>query len=95
MQVDNLDLRQELKSVTNQLTETERILDESQTEEAQLRVKFAATQKELSSARSWRTENEPRLLGLEKENRTNLGQWWQQIRLLLYNLAAVSLVHPR
>ncbi len=73
IQVDNLDLKQELKSLNNQLVETQAILEEAQTEEAQLRVKLSATQKELSNARSWRAENEPRLINLEKENRIAIG----------------------
>ena len=71
--MDNLDLKQELKSVTTQLEETEKILDELQTEDAQLRSKLASVQKELSNARTWRVENEPRILSLEKENRVNSG----------------------
>lgn len=73
-QVDNLDLKQELKSVTTQLSETEKILEEIQTEDAQLRSKLATVQKELSNSRNWRVENEPKLLSLEKENRNNTGK---------------------
>lgn len=73
--MDNLDLKQELKSVTTQLTETEKILEEVQTEDAQLRSKLASVQKELSNARNWKVENEPRLLSLEKENRNITGEF--------------------
>ena len=59
--------------MTTQLEETEKILEELQTEDAQLRSKLATVQKELSNARSWRVENEPRIISLEKENRVNSG----------------------
>lgn len=60
--------------MTTQLEETEKILEEEQTEHVQLRTKLASIQKELSNARNWRVENEPRLLSLEKENRAATGK---------------------